>query len=296
MTTKCIKCGQGSLIEQPDGYVCSSCVATTYPKLTPALYEHCYDEKLALEFTVNWEQVIIPLEENLGNGYSTHKTFEEWQQAVNELIDRTKEIAGGSLTESDHKLKFIELTNYETERCDESDLMIYSELAYKPSNWYSRPYDTTPTSFSFLSVDMADAKAGEHYSKDFNWYYCESCGRTICEQNPSDGYHVQGGHDEEGNFECNKCKEERMLNEGSDLNKELGEVSKYTTQSECEEAGWTYAESFTVGNGRFSSGISPQKVNKYLKDKYPNSKVLIVLDELSIIGDGAECSIYIKNN
>lgn len=295
MTTQCSQCGQLSTMEQPDGYVCPACVHASYPKLNEDLYKLRDSERLALEFKVDDSLCAIPLNDNLLYHTSYYATFEEWESAIHTLIDLTKDICHKSFNVSNHKLAFVELEDLSTTRCDETELYLFEVLAFKPGDWYTRPTDTEPTDMNFLCIEAARAMAGEYYAKDFNWIACDTCHRTICEQDPSNGYITHGHYDEEtGEWECHSCKSARMLKYGSDLDRDKVNALKYETREDVEGFGWTFKEYVTVGNGMFGRGMTPKELHKYLKTTYDGLMVLIVLDDLSLVGDGGECSIYTK--
>ena len=295
MTKQCSQCGQLSTTEQPDGYVCSGCVHASYPKLNEDLYKLRDSERLALEFKVDDSLCAIPLNDNLLYHTSYYATFEEWESAIHTLIDFTKTICFDSFEVSNHKLKFVELEDYSTTQCDETELYLFNTLAYRPGGWYTRPTDTEPTDMVFLCIATADAKAGHHYSKDYQWSTCETCHRTICEQDPSNGYVSHGSHDEEtGEWECYSCRLERMWKYGSDLDGDKVNALKFEPREDAEDNGWVFKEYITVGNGVFGRGMTPKKLHEYLKTTYKDLTVLIIIDELSQFGDGGEFSIYTK--
>ena len=86
---------------------------------------------------------------------------------------------------------------------------------------YDHPFDNIPRIAYFHKKIPAKLKDDRYFKfhdsckeliferGDFNYFYCEGCGRIVCEQNPSNGWHVQyriiGGEQ----F-CLKCYEEKI--------------------------------------------------------------------------------------
>jgi len=103
----------------------------------------------------------------------------------------------------------------ETVECHFCDLTIPKDKAFT-SELYAMPFDTEPEDIYFCSKLCYQCHYGRVYSKDFQYFYCEGCGRDICEQCPSNGWHVQCRllNDE---MICNKCYEEQLFENGVDL-------------------------------------------------------------------------------
>jgi len=81
---------------------------------------------------------------------------------------------------------------------------------------------------------------GHFYSKDFRYFYCEFCDRSICEQNPANGWHVQVRYLDAGTPICLKCYEEHILKNGIDRESfEDGTIAgMFLETSELETAGY----------------------------------------------------------
>jgi hypothetical protein len=90
----------------------------------------------------------------------------------------------------------------------------------------------------------------ENYERsgDFDFFYCQYCDRMICEQNPSNGWHVQYRwlHDEQI---CLKCYEEYILEEGIDIehfiNGEIPGMFFSYGNTEPKEKGYEEVEGYT---------------------------------------------------
>jgi len=74
-----------------------------------------------------------------------------------------------------------------------------SYLSYPEDNCYSRLFDTSWA--------------------DFRYFVCEICGRTVCRQNPRNGWHSQYRVMDDGTEICLKCYEEMILESGCEREK-----------------------------------------------------------------------------
>lgn len=53
---------------------------------------------------------------------------------------------------------------------------------------YHTPWDDEPTEHYFCSEECQ----GKYFHEnDFQYFTCDHCGRLICKQNPSNGWHIQ---------------------------------------------------------------------------------------------------------
>ena len=188
----------------------------------------------------------------------------------------------------------------DTSRCDEFDVWFFNELGYTP-DFYSRPFDNSPANLKFCGWFAADCYKGDVYSKDFAYHTCDTCQRTICYQNPSNGWHVQfKTHD--GWMECNKCAEERLLENGVDVeelisNGSLGD-GLFMNANDLENNGWSVVDGFDsalVGSGRFGGNGSVNPIHEKMRDlANEGKKVFIEYDSMAIGGLGGYITLWQK--
>jgi hypothetical protein len=185
------------------------------------------------------------------------------------------------------------LSDYDVDKCAEFDIWIFTELSIE-SKLYDRPFDVNPNGEIFSCNFAQDCMIGEIYSKDFAYYYCEDCGRYVCAQNPSNGWHSQG-HFGSGEFECNKCYEERTLENG--INEDFdGETipGQFYSSSDIEDNNWIEHGSYQAGSGH-SDYVNPQGSIKIIQELIDSGKkVLINYDSMSIGGMGGYFTVYTK--
>jgi len=90
----------------------------------------------------------------------------------------------------------------------------------------------------------------------FAYFWCDACGRTICEQNPANGWQIQYRMLDYEQI-CLKCYEEHILENGIDrekfLRNEIPGMFFSWGNTEAEDAGYEEVEGFTnyfVGDER----------------------------------------------
>ena len=77
---------------------------------------------------------------------------------------------------------------------------------------FNTPWENSPEEKYFCSFEcMNEYLFGDH---DFKYFDCPDCGRTICEQNPLNGWHVQYRFDNYGEQICLSCFEKEILENG----------------------------------------------------------------------------------
>ena len=190
----------------------------------------------------------------------------------------------------------------DTDKCHEFGIICFTELMYEPER-YSRPFDTRPTGNKFSCWYAADCDEGRIYSKDYTYFECECCQRTICEQNPSNGWMVQYRIVNDCEMMCTKCYEEQMMSEGVDIDKMLEEKTipgLFASSSELEAAGFERVEDMDgvlVGSG-YSGYQSEDVFFQKIKDRYDELKskiVFIEYDTMAIGGLGGYVTVWAKN-
>lgn len=132
----------------------------------------------------------------------------------------------------------------------------------------------------FLTEEARDSYEESEFST------CDYCGRTVANDN---GYMRHIRHTEDCDTICLRCDQERAIEDGDRVDAFFFDTNDLT------EAGYTKDASLLIGNGHTGSGMSKEAFNKMLEKDYPEDvKVLINLDSMSIMGDGAYVDIYIK--
>lgn len=191
--------------------------------------------------------------------------------------------------------------------CEEFEVICFKELTYRVE-MFNTPYSESHTEY-FCGWFAYDCRKGGVYSKDFQWVDCPCCQRTICEQNPSNGWMVQFRHiniadadyDDE-NYVCSECFETTVMREGIDLETVIEKnslVGSWFTDGELEEYGYVKVEGMqelTIGSGRFSYK-DPQLFFDLLKSRknageFENHTVLFQYDSMAIGGLGGAISVW----
>jgi hypothetical protein len=132
----------------------------------------------------------------------------------------------------------------DTVTCRHCDAEVLKEHAWR-SDLYDTPWDKKPEDAWYCSGYCYDAQQGRIYSKDFNYFECDVCGRNICEQNPRNGWHTQVRGLEEEQV-CLKCYEEHIIEHGIDRGSfEDNKINgMFLETSEIEAAGYKQVEGF----------------------------------------------------
>ena len=253
----------------------------------------------AIKMTIShWgadDTIIVPLWENYDNETAMSGDAETDQDAFNELVEYWKDNLDYGISVDD-----CELVEHEQEKdvviCDEFGIYLYKSEALFSDNMYARPFDENHENLVFACYIAMDAYKGNVYSKDFSYYNCDACGRDVCGQNPSNGYHSQV-HIFDGYVVCNKCYEESALENGIDEEFD-GETipGQFFNDNDIEAAGWTLEhDCLTVGHGQFGGYGEPSRVIDILRDyKDKGIKFLVNYENMAIGGLGVTVSIYTK--
>lgn len=289
----------------------------------------------AIQFTLSpsWsdEQVMyLPFKENLDNENIFDDEYETPEEALELLRDKWKKKSWDYNDETTFTLKlvdvyttsqakevskqlslFIEEKGIElpivnnpsdTDKCCEFDIICFTELMRTPK-MYSRPFDSSPNGDKFSCWYAEDCYKGQVYSKDFAYFDCECCHRTICEQNPSNGWVGQYRWISDCERICTKCYEEQMMSEGVDIddmleNKKIPGL--FASSSELEDAGFERVEGMDgvlVGSG-YSGYQSEDVFFQKIRDRYDELKskiVFIEYDIMAIGGMGGYVTVWAKN-
>jgi len=238
---------------------------------------------------------IVPLFENLDDEGIYEDDYPDINVAFNKLKLKWCALKWGYVGHaSDMELIKTRLHSWEVVKDSEFDMYIFKELALTPEFW-SRPFDETPEENYFVNYFAADCYRGIIYSKDFAYFDCDDCGRTICQQNPSNGWMSQM-HIIDGCQICNKCYEEKTLVDG--INDEFDGTNipgQFYNYKEIEEAGWEEVEGHILAGSGHSGYRDPKDaigiIQKWID---AGKKVLVNYNSMAIGGLGGYVSIYIK--
>ena len=142
------------------------------------------------------------------------------------------------------------LDDEEEVRCEETGLYTYKSCAWYEILW-STPF-SDPKVVYFINADAANGFKGEVYSKDFSYFMCDDCCRTICEQNPKNGWHVQFRYEHDEKI-CLSCYEERRFENGdneqilkSENDAHESIPGMFYDTDELKEKGWKMKDAFFV--------------------------------------------------
>ena len=103
---------------------------------------------------------------------------------------------------------------------------------------YNTPWDNAAVTKVFCSAGCRDVFL---YEPDFAYFWCDGCGRLICEQNPSNGWHTQYRELDDEKI-CLKCYQEQILENGVERKKfeknEIPGMFFSWDNTEAKEAGY----------------------------------------------------------
>lgn len=110
---------------------------------------------------------------------------------------------------------------------------------------YETPWDEQETAKRFCSEECADMYL---YEGDFSYFWCEPCGREICERHPMNGWHIQYRYRDDEQI-CLRCYQDFILENGVDREKlEGGEIPGMFFSwgnLEAKDAGYSEVPGFT---------------------------------------------------
>ncbi|MCI0724478.1 MAG: hypothetical protein L0338_36770 [Acidobacteria bacterium] len=87
----------------------------------------------------------------------------------------------------------------------------FSSVPYVWADLHDTPWDRGPREVFFHNERCEEAYC---LSGSFDYIDCESCGRTVCEQNPANGWHVQFREHVDLGYVCLRCYETEILSNG----------------------------------------------------------------------------------
>lgn len=255
------------------------------------------NSKLAIQMIISYEgddqELILPLFENLESHDIYRKDHPDLLKAFNVLKKNWEGTKWGY--EADvSDMKLIETFADETCMDAEFDVYMFTERAIH-SELYDRPFENEPNDMKFCCNFSYDCMIGRVYSKDFDYEHCQDCERTICLQNPSNGWMVQG-HQNDAGWECNKCYEERTMPDG--INDEFNGSQipgQFYNDEDIIENGWTKIHDNILVASGYSGYNDPKHAIGMISDLIEaGDKVLVNHEAMAIGGLGGYISIYTK--
>jgi hypothetical protein len=197
------------------------------------------------------------------------------------------------------------IKNYtDTTKCAEFGIWCYTSQMEVPEMW-SRPFDSFPEDCKYSCDYAVRCNKGEIYSKDFAYFECGECQRSICQQNPSNGWMVQYRFldDDDGEMVCLKCFEEHLFLEGIDVEDAIRTKTikgMDLNTSELLDKGFTIfnnMEDVLVGSG-YTGSQSPDVFFSRLSEKIDELKNKITIfgyGSMAIGGLGGYITVWVKD-
>ena len=240
-------------------------------------------------------QAIIPIELNDEDGELFHKDqvdvvdYDEVVAHINKLIEYNT-CAQINIIGSDFFITYMPvIEGDEIVECQETGLKIYKSMA-SIMEMCDTPWNE-PEDRYFVNYEAYDAYCGRIYSKDFAYFECEGCGRVICEQNPSNGWHVQYRMVSDCELICLRCYEKMILADGIDIDWLDHDIpGMFMDTNKIEEAGWTKYESY------FINGSNQEEFKNECRELYHNQYkyILIEYDSLGLGGGEGHVTVWTK--
>lgn len=175
--------------------------------------------------------------------------------------------------------------------CDETGIKIYDSLSCQYDMW-ERPFDKEPARMHFINEHAYDCYYGHVYGKDFRYFECCKCGRVICEQNPSNGWHVQYRSWDDGYGKiCLKCYEGHIIEHGIDIGRLKNDIpGMFLGDDEAIERGWIKDKDYFVNYGN-EAWVKEEIMKLY----NAGNKILITYFSLGMGGSEGTISVFYKS-
>lgn len=188
------------------------------------------------------------------------------------------------------------LTNeYDFVECEETEVICFKDLAIF-GNLYTRPYEKEPQDWYYMNYWALDCRRGYIYSRDYAYFDCEECNRTICQQNPSNGWFIQYRELDADGCEriCLKCYEKEILTNG--MNKKILEEKSlsglFGIQGDAQEKGFKIVEGFE--NFKIVGDIPQAMLDKVKELDEQGHIVIVELESMAIGGFEGYVTLHSK--
>lgn len=180
--------------------------------------------------------------------------------------------------------------------CDYCEKVLDPET-YQWREVHDRPFSDDSRIARYCGDDCQ--QAGLFDRGDFNYFDCDACGRTVCEQNPSNGWHTQYRTLDDGDNEkvCLRCYEKIILDEGIPRekfeNREIAGTFFSRGNFEPLKAGYTVDELYQDFNIRSQNSIDSycQRALELIDKGY---KVVTGYENLAIGGLEGYVTLFYK--
>jgi hypothetical protein len=170
-------------------------------------------------------------------------------------------------------------------RCEETGVDVPKEFA-RGAELYNTPWETSCETTWFSSDFAADCYRGIIYSKDFAYFDCPECGRTICEQNPRNGWMVQYRWLGDCEQICTSCVEKQMFEIGDD---EMIGGALFMDDGELREHGFMPDREYYI-----NTSANEEAYRTRLNELRKTHHVITCIDSMAIGGLEGFVTIYIK--
>lgn len=153
-----------------------------------------------------------------------------------------------------------------------------------------RPFDDKPEIYYYCSEECETADLYER--DDFCFFNCQGCYRIVCEQNPSNGWHVQVRY-VDGEAYCLKCYEADLLENGQPVEDfEKGTVEgMFFNHKELEQAGFNEVETYFIRSTEDAKPYCQKAVELIAKGQ----KVITDFDSMAIGGLEGTVALWAKS-
>ena len=134
------------------------------------------------------------------------------------------------------------------------------------------------------------------YHEPRAYFWCDSCDREICEQNPSNGWHIQY-RDYDDNQVCLRCYKDLILENGVEREKlESGRIpGMFFNYGNTEAIKSGYLEVIGFKNYRVNSHEKAERfIKKALDFMDEGNKVVVGYERLAIDGSEGYVTMMVK--
>lgn len=163
---------------------------------------------------------------------------------------------------------------------------------YKPKI-YSTPWDIQPAKVEFCSISCEDNYIQLGSLREWSYFECTECGRTICIQNPSNGWHTQyrAIDEEAGLYICIKCQYQKWLKEGQpkeDFTEKEQIPYLFFEYYDLDKAGYSKYADFFIDGAESVKRFKQTAVN--LLQRY---KLITNMDRMAYGGSEGYVDLYV---
>jgi ribosomal protein L37AE/L43A len=186
----------------------------------------------------------------------------------------------------------VRIRKSEVHRCDNCGELFVGH-AYKPKIYHT-PWDKKPAKVEFCSMTCEDNYIQLGSFEEWSYFECSECGRTICIQNPANGWHTQyrAIDSEAGLYICIKCQYEKWLKEGQPV-EDFTEKNQipflFFDYKDLEDAGYTKHSDFFINGEESVKQFKEKAVN--LLQQY---KLITNMDRMAYGGSEGYVELYVK--